>query len=51
MVRSIFIEEDVDKIIELKVPQHGEDEMFGFLRLLVNFLLVHFSHPEFILFQ
>ena len=31
MVRSIFIEEDVDRVIELRVPQRGEDELVWIL--------------------
>ena len=27
MVRSFFIEEDAKQVLELKVPQQGEDEL------------------------
>ena len=50
MVRSVFIEEDVDRVIELRVPQRGEDELVWLLEASRKFSVrLALSCPEHIL--
>ena len=44
MVKSIFIEEDAERVIELKVPQHGEEELVWLLEASGQFSVKSFFH-------
>ena len=46
IVQRIFIEEDVDRIIELKVLQHGKDALVQLLEALGQFLVKFCFHAQ-----
>ena len=46
MVRSLFIEEDVERVIELKVPQQGEDELIWILESTGQFSVKTTYHAQ-----
>ena len=46
MVKSIFIEEDADRVIELQVPQQGEDELVWILESFGQFSVCTTYHAQ-----
>ena len=46
MVGSIFIEDDVDRVIELRVPQQGEDELLWILESSGQFSIKSTFHAK-----
>ena len=44
MVRSVFIEEDVDRVIKIKVAQRGEDELVWMLEFSRRFSVCSTYH-------
>ena len=46
MVHNIFIKENVNKVIKLKVPQKGEDELIWFLEFVRNFSIKSTCHAQ-----
>ena len=46
MVHSIFMEENVDKVIELRVPQKGEDKLIWLLESFGHFSVKSKYHAQ-----
>ena len=46
MVKSVFIEEDADRVIELRVPQKGEDELVWLLESSGRFFVRTAFHAQ-----